>query len=106
MHALPGLAILALSLIGTARVVKVSLVGARRAVRRVRSFLARVLAPRPEAPRVDHDALVEALLARLVEYRGGSAPVQASAPVQPAARAVAPDAGDTVIDMPRQRRAA
>ena len=98
MSAIPGLAILLLSLIGAARVIKVSLVGARRAVRRVRSFLARVLAPRPEAPRVDHDALVEALLARLVTYRGGSA-------VQPAARAVAPDAGDTVIDMPRQRRA-
>ena len=95
MSALPGLTILALSLIGAARVVKVSLVGARR----VRSFLARVLAPRSEAPRIDHDALVEALLARLVTYRGGSA-------VQPAARVVStPDAGDTVIDMPRQRRA-
>ena len=106
MHALPGLAILLLATIGAARVVKVSLVGARRAWRALGAAIKRALVRKPRPMHVDAQALVEALLARLVEYRGGSAPVQASAPVQPAARVVAPDAGDTVIDMPRQRRAA
>lgn len=94
---IPGLAILLLATIGAARVVKVSLNAIRSAWRYVRDVHREVTRRRaacvPAAP-IDRDAIVRDVMARLAEYRGGAARVNET-----------PLACDTVIDMPRVRRA-